>query len=82
MSGGLQSSTAIFARPAVPSLRTLTAGVAEEVFRLFKKRYPGVDVFIIEQVSSAWRGMEVRMPDSAHAEILERHTARCDATGT
>jgi hypothetical protein len=57
-------------------------GHAEEVFELFKKRYPHADVFVVEQIEAEWRGMHEKLPDATLQAIRENHRGRCKATGT
>jgi hypothetical protein len=47
---------------------------AEEIFELFKKRYPHANVFIVKQLKTEWRGKQNAR--------LETHRATCAATGT
>jgi hypothetical protein len=57
-------------------------GHAEEVFELFKKRYPHADVFIVDQLKAEWRGKHVCLPEDLRKASLETHRATCRATGT
>jgi hypothetical protein len=49
---------------------------AEEIFKLFKQRYPEFNVFIVEQLRAEWREMERRLSAEQIAKILEEHSAR------
>jgi hypothetical protein len=50
---------------------------AEEIFELFKKRYPHANVFIVEQLKAEWRGKHARLPDDVRNARLETHRATC-----
>src|SRR5262249_22046976 len=49
----------------------------EEIFEIFKKRYPEADVFIVKREASAWRQMHKSLPDGIYDKLLDTHNARC-----
>jgi len=51
----------------------------DDVFRLFKQRYPEADVFVIKMEKSEWRQLVAEQVSNL---VLDRHMARCEATGT
>jgi len=54
---------------------------AQDVFELFKKRYPEADVFIVEQTQAAWRMLDTSAPADVLAQIRDNFEARGEATG-
>jgi hypothetical protein len=56
--------------------------VIQEMFELFKKRYPEADVFIVEQKQAEWRMLETLRRREVLAQIMDDFAARREATGT
>ncbi len=54
----------------------LRRNIAEEIFELFKERYPEFNVFIVQQLRADWRQMQRCLSAEQKAQILEGHRAR------
>lgn len=49
---------------------------AEEIFELFKQRYPEFNVSLVQRVRVEWREMRRVLTAEQKAKILDRHRAR------
>lgn len=55
---------------------------ANEIFELFKQRYPLADVFIVTKKKAKFREITIPQSEDVIAAIIEQHENQCRSTST